>query len=138
MAARACLLNAVLVRVRTQGVHQAHTSVILVLLKLVPRESARGAPLLEILLMPHYGVAIRAVGVGERNKRHREVLPDVLAELQIWHSPALENLLLHRALGYRLYLLAHNIHHQITPHDLARLHELVERIVHQNINIGHF
>ena len=49
--------------------------------------------------MPDDGVAIRAVVVVERNQRHGKVLPDVLAEFQVRHGPALENLLLSRAHG---------------------------------------
>ena len=102
LVTRTCGLNTVLVRMRAQCVHQAKAGISLVVLVFIPGQRSFLSPLLQVLLVPDDGVAIRAVVVVERDQRHGKVLPDVLAEFQVRHGPALKNLLLGRAHGLHL------------------------------------
>jgi hypothetical protein len=108
----------------------------------VPR--ARLAPLLVVLAVPHNSVALRTVRAGaQRDKGHREVLPDVLAlvergnvvfpaELHVAHG-----LVVRRSRGL-LHLCGggHVVHTKITPADGMRCHQRVEVVHRQIVVVG--
>lgn len=107
------------------------------------------APLLVVLAVPHNSVALRTIRTGAlRDETNWEVLPDVLAQPELWDVvvPAVLELadgllLLGRdALGLKVRR-RNVVHTEVTPADGMRVHQRVEMLHRQMVEVcdgGHF